>query len=74
LSWRDTKAAVVIFSRNKDFSSVLKNIRETTDAHPHKKRGPTENGDIRLRYIFGNPADHNREVFLTILAFNVPST
>ena len=74
LSWRDTKAAVVIFSRNKDFSSVLKSIQETTDAHPHKKRGPTKDGEIRLRYIFGNLADHNREVFLTILAFNVPST
>ncbi|MEY9109330.1 hypothetical protein ABH999_005526 [Bradyrhizobium yuanmingense] len=74
LSWRDTKAAVIIFSRNKDFSSVLKTIEETADAHPHKKRGPTKEGDSRLRYIFGNPADHNREVFLTIKAFNVPTT
>jgi hypothetical protein len=73
LSWRDTKAAVIIFSRNRDFSGVLKSIEEATDGHPHKKRGPTRDGDTRLRYIFGNPADHNREVFLTIMAFNVPS-
>jgi hypothetical protein len=74
LSWRDTKAAVIIFSRNRDFTGVLRSIAETADAHPHKKRGPTKEGDSRLRYIFGNPADHNREVFLTIMAFNVPTT
>lgn len=72
LTWRDTKAAVVIFNRNKDFSDVLKSIEETADAHQHKKSGPIKQGDSRLQYVFGNPADHSREVFLTIMAFNVP--
>lgn len=74
LSWRDTKAAVIIFSRNRDFSGVLKSIEEASDAHPHKKRGPNKESETRLKYIFGNPADHNREIFLTIMAFNVPTT
>jgi hypothetical protein len=73
LSWRDTKAAVIIFSRNKDFSSVLETIRESADSHRHKKRGPVKVGETGFRYIFGNPADHNREVFITVMAFNVPT-
>ena len=28
-SWRDTKVAVIVFNRNKDFSKVLKTIEET---------------------------------------------
>jgi hypothetical protein len=37
LSWRDTKAAVLIFSRNKDFTGVLEKIEEGTHKHPNCK-------------------------------------
>jgi hypothetical protein len=74
LSWRDTKAAVIIFSRNRDFTAVLNSIEEAANAHPHKKRGPTKENETRLRYTFGNPSDHNREIILTVIAFNVPTT
>lgn len=72
LSWRDTKAALIVFNRNKDFSAVLASIKSATDKHPHKKRGPTVEGETRFRYIFGNPSDHNRQVTLTVMAFDVP--
>jgi hypothetical protein len=74
LSWRDTKAAVIIFSRNRDFTAVLSSIGEAANSHPHKKRGPAKEGETRLRYAFGNPGDHNREIILTVMAFNVPTT
>jgi hypothetical protein len=74
LSWRDTKAAIILFNRNKDFSQVLAKIKDVTNAHPHKKRGPTVESETRLRYVFGNPGDHSREIILTILAFDVPSS
>ena len=54
-SWRDTKTAIFIFCRNRDFSGVLKSIQETTEAHPHKKRGPTKDGDTRLQVHFWQP-------------------
>jgi hypothetical protein len=73
LTWRDTKAALVLFNRNKDFSAVLKTIQSTFQKHPHKKRGPTIDSETRFRYVFGNPTDQSREVFLTVLAFDVPS-
>jgi hypothetical protein len=74
LSWRDTKAAIVLFNRNKEFSQVLAKIKEAMAAHPHRKRGPKDESETRFRYVFGNPSDHSREIVLTVLAFNVPTT
>jgi hypothetical protein len=74
LSWRDTKAAIVLFNRNKEFSQVLGKIKGAMATHPHKKHGPIEESETRLCYIFGNPSDHSREILLTVLAFDVTST
>lgn len=72
LSWRDTKAAVVVFNRNKDFTAVLKTIELAVAKHPHIKHGPKKESETRFRAVFGNPTDHSREVIVTILAFDVP--
>lgn len=37
-SWRDTKVAVIIFNRNKNFSNVLDSIPQTVEAHKCYKR------------------------------------
>jgi hypothetical protein len=73
LSWRDTKTAIVLFNRNKGFSDVLKKIVPAAKGHPHYKRGPDVEGETRFRFVFGNPTDHNREVVLTVMAFDVPT-
>ena len=72
LSWRDTKAAIVVFNRNKCFSDVLQKILNASEAHPLFKSGPTVQGETRFRYVFGQKDDPNREVMLTVLAFDVP--
>jgi len=72
LSWRDTKTCVAIFNRNKDLSNVLKSIRETTESHPNKKKGPDVLGETRFRYTFSNPNDANRELVMTVMAFDIP--
>jgi hypothetical protein len=74
LSWRDTKAAIILFNRNKDFSQVLAKIKEAMAAHPHRKHGPKDESETRFRYVFGNPSDHSREIILTMLAFDVPAS
>jgi len=71
LTWRDTKSAVLIFSRTKDFSGVLHSINNTIEQHPHRKRGAIIEGETRFRYVFGNPDDHNREIIVTVMAFSV---
>jgi hypothetical protein len=71
LTWRDTKSALIVFSRNKDFTAVIESIKAEMERHNHKKRGPESEGQTRFRYIFGNPADHNREIIVTVMAFSV---
>jgi len=72
LSWRDTKVAIIIFNKNRDFTAVLEKIRDVSSQHPRFKSGPKVEGDTRFRYKFGQKDDPNREIVLTILAFDVP--
>jgi hypothetical protein len=73
LSWRDTKTAVIVFNRNADFSAVLAKIVTTAPAHPNFKRDLGRSGETTFRYIFAQPNDVNREIALTVLAFDVPT-
>ena len=71
-SWRDTKVAVIIFNRNKSFTKVLEAIKLTTKAHPNCKRDLDNRSETSFRFIFSHRDDTNRELTLTILAFDIP--
>jgi hypothetical protein len=73
LSWRDTKTAAMIFNRNKNLSGVLETIKTAMEKHTHKKRGPDIEGPTRFRYVMGNPGDHNREVIMTVMVYDIPT-
>jgi hypothetical protein len=73
LSWRDTKAALIVFNRNARFSEVLASIRETTPSHSQYKRTIGYQQESGSRYVFRQPSDSNREIMLTVLAFDVPT-
>lgn len=73
LSWRDTKAAVLVFNRNAGFTAVLGKIAEVTPKHPNFKRSLGNFGESTFRYIFAQPNDPNREITLSVLAFDVPT-
>jgi hypothetical protein len=73
-SWRDTKVAVIIFNRNKNFSAVLEQIKSTTEAHPNCKRFVSRPSESQFRFLFTQRDDPDREITLTILAFDVPQT
>jgi len=72
LSWRNTKAAVLIFNRNQNFTEVLRKIEESALQHPNFKRLIAKLDESSFRYVFRQPEDRNREVIVTVLAFNVP--
>lgn len=72
LSWRDTKAAVLMFSRNKDFTSVLEKIASSTSSHPNYKKLVKQRSESSWSYLFGHKDDANREIFVTVQAYNVP--
>ena len=73
LSWRDTKAAILLFVRNRDFSAVVDQIVPTVEAHEGWKRTVSQTGETSFRFIFGHRDDPNREITLSVLLFPVPA-
>ncbi len=71
-SWRDTKVAVIVFNRNKDFSRVLESIQETSKGHSSFKRQIAITSETMFRYVFAHKDDPNRELLLTVMAFDIP--
>ncbi|MBA2882993.1 hypothetical protein HNR65_003349 [Desulfosalsimonas propionicica] len=72
LTWRDSKADIVIFVSNKDFSSVLETIRKATPDHPNYLGFVEEVDDGWLQYRFHINDDRNREVRLAVQVFHLP--
>jgi hypothetical protein len=71
-SWRDTKTAIIIFNRNKNFSQVLDAIPGAVRTHPNFKKELNQSGESQFGYILAHRDDPNREMILTVLAFDVP--
>ncbi|MBC6418125.1 MAG: hypothetical protein GDA44_04700, partial [Prochloron sp. SP5CPC1] len=72
-SWRDTKVAVILFNKNKNFSSVIESITPTVEAYPNYKETLAKPSETSFRYAIRHRDDPNREMILTILAFDVPT-
>lgn len=72
LSWRDSKAALFIFNRNKDFSRVLDAIPKTAQAHPNFRKDLGSQGNTDFRYVFRHSDDNAKDLTMTILAFDIP--
>ena len=72
-SWRDTKVVVILFNRNRDFSKVLTSIAETLCGHPNFKRDLGRKSETNFRFTFAHRDDKNRELTLSVLAFDVPA-
>jgi len=71
-TWRDGKAAILVFNRGVETSTVLAGINSVTEAHSNFKRTvnwPHESGS---RYVLHCNGDKNRELILTVLVFHVP--
>jgi hypothetical protein len=73
LSWRDTKAAIVVFNRTKQFSQMLERLRVALAKHPNNRESIIAESETRFRCVFSLPTDENRTVTLTAMAFNVPT-
>jgi hypothetical protein len=73
LVWRDTKVAILLFSRfNKDFTAVLRQIDPTVRSHACFKRELDRLSDSESAYRCHHPDDTNRELTLTVMAFHLP--
>ena len=71
-SWRDTKTAILVFSKNKDTSRVLEEIKSSTESHSNFKRTLSWSHESGFRFVMHHPSDSNRELIMTVLVFDIP--
>jgi len=73
-AWRDTKTAILIFNRDTNMTTVLNSVKTETEKHANYKRTLDWEHETGFRYVFHQNDDKNRELILTVLVFNIPST
>ena len=73
LTWRDTKACILVFNRNKNLTDVLKKIKEIIPKHQNFKRSICEKSETDFRYVFASNEDRNREIFLAVKVYDIPT-
>jgi hypothetical protein len=71
LTWRDTKAAVLLFVRDADLTTVIERAIATIKDHPNYKRDGHITNDERHDVILHANGDRNREIRLAFLPFHV---
>ena len=72
LTWRDSKAAVVMFVKNKELSPVLDTVNKATPKHPNFLGFVSEQEEGWYHYRFHINGDKNREVKLSVMLFHLP--
>jgi hypothetical protein len=70
LTWRDSKAALIIFVKNKEFTNVLTTIETEIKDHPYFVREQGKKGETSFSYIFHLPQDNNKNVYFEVMAFH----
>jgi hypothetical protein len=73
LTWRDSKAAVVMFVRNKEFMPVLHTVKECISKHENYLGFVQEQEEGWYHYRFHINSDANREVKLSVMLFHIPT-
>ena len=72
LTWRDSKAALLLFVTNKGFTSVVQKVRDEAAKHPYFVRTLAEREETSLAFEFHLPEDKQRLVRFAILLFAFP--
>ncbi|MBK8454312.1 MAG: hypothetical protein WAQ53_12360 [Thiofilum sp.] len=72
LTWRDSKAAVIMFVSNKDFTSTLEITKNSVNSHPNFIRYIDERDETWLNYEFHLNNDRNRVVKIAIMLYHLP--
>ncbi len=79
VTWRDTKTSLIVFSNNKGFSEILNKIQKAAETHECfvRKTAPQSShlkNTTTFSYDFHHPSDKSKELKLTVMVFNVPSS
>jgi len=74
LTWRDSKAAMVLFVKNKDITSVLGAVENETPNHENYLGFVNRPEESWFNYRFHIIGDKNRTVRLAVLLIHIPPT
>lgn len=74
LVWRDTKAALVLFIRNRDVTAVIGKAREVLAGHDAcvRAESPTD-ASVRSDYVLTSAVDSDRLIRVALLPVPVPA-
>ncbi len=73
VSWRDTKAALLVFNRLHDSTAVLGKMDAAITEHESFVSKGGINRNAALRYRLRHPTDRHVEVTVTVMLFDVPA-
>ncbi len=74
LTWRDTKAALLIFVRDTTMTTAINGVKENIASHENYKSTSTPKGETWFNYKFTMPNDPDREVCLAVQVFDFTSS
>lgn len=72
VTWKDSKAALLFFVTNQNFSSVLTEVKQHISEHPYYKNYLGDNGDSSFAYKFHLTNRDDIEIDLEVLLFHFP--
>ena len=72
LTWRDTKASVVMFVRQKDFTTILEKVETSTNQHENYLGFVNKSDENWFNYRFHINGDKNRELKLAVQLYHLP--
>lgn len=72
LTWRDSKAAIIMFVPNKEISPISDNIIPYTTKHTNYIKVNDKVNDGWVNFIFHMDGDKNRQLKLAVLLFHIP--
>ncbi len=72
LTWRDSKVAVMMFVKNKEFTQTIKTVKSEISNHPYYLEELNHTEDTSLSYKFHLAEDKSKEVLLEVMMFHFP--
>jgi len=73
LTWRNSKASIIIFVRNNDFTRVLQIVKKIIKEHPNFIKELNDSDESWFNYIFSLPTDQNKEIKLAVQLYYIPT-
>ncbi len=72
LTWRDSKVAVMMFVKNKDFTQTIETVKSEISNHPYYLDDLGQREDTSLSYKFHLAEDNSKEVLFEVMMFHFP--